>query len=48
MFEGLRRLKALGAMQVTVETGNAPAANALYESIGFTEACSGHYWHRTL
>lgn len=48
MFEGLRRLKALGAVQVTVETGDAPAANALYESVGFTEAYTGHYWRRTL
>ncbi len=47
MIEGLHRLKALGAVQVAVETGDAIAANALYESLGFTEAYTGHDWQRT-
>lgn len=44
MFEGLRRLKALGARHVHVDTGDMEAANALYSSIGFTEAYRGWYW----
>ncbi|MBI5961105.1 MAG: GNAT family N-acetyltransferase, partial [Chloroflexi bacterium] len=36
MFEGLHRLKALNADKVMVGTGDAVAANALYETIGFT------------
>ncbi len=46
MFEGLHRLRALGARSVSVDTGTNAAANALYESIGFTEACSGFLWRR--
>ncbi len=46
MFEGLRRAKALGARQITVETGDAVPANRLYESIGFTEAYQGYAWRR--
>jgi ribosomal protein S18 acetylase RimI-like enzyme len=44
MFEGLRRLEALGAREVTVATGDAEAANALYDSIGFTEVFQGYAW----
>jgi GNAT superfamily N-acetyltransferase len=44
MFEGLHRLKALGAADVYVGTGDAVAANQLYESVGFTEAYKGYLW----
>jgi mycothiol synthase len=46
MHEGLRRITALGAVAVTVETGDAVPANRLYESLGFTEAYLGHTWRR--
>ena len=46
MFEGLRRLKALGAADVYVGTGDAIAANELYESIGFAEAYKGYTWRK--
>lgn len=48
MFEGLHRLTALGAADVIVDTGTAAAANALYESIGFTEARKGYVWRKVL
>ncbi len=44
MFEGLNRLKLLGAQHVHVDTGSMDAANALYNTIGFTEAYRGWYW----
>ncbi len=44
MLEGLHRLAALGARSVMAGTGNAPAANALYESIAFTETYLGSVW----
>lgn len=46
MQEGLRRLRALGAVDVTVETGDMVAANALYDSLGFTEVYRGSYWRK--
>lgn len=46
MFEGLHRLKALGAADVYVGTGDMEAANALYESVGFTEAYRGYIWRK--
>ena len=46
MFEGLHRAKALGAAEITVETGDAAPANALYNSIGFTEAYKGYAWRK--
>jgi GNAT superfamily N-acetyltransferase len=46
MFEGLHRLKALGALDVTVGTGDAVPANRLYESIGFTEVYKGIVWRK--
>ncbi len=46
MFEGLHRLKALDVTDVYVGTGDAVAANALYESIGFTEAYKGYVWRK--
>jgi ribosomal protein S18 acetylase RimI-like enzyme len=47
MQEGLRRLKALGAVDATVDTGNVLPANQLYDSLGFTEAYRGYAWHKS-
>ena len=47
MIEGLHRLKALGADDVSVDTGDMIPANRLYDSIGFTEVCLGHVWRST-
>lgn len=46
MFEGIHRIRALGARQVTVATGDAEAANKLYDSLGFTEGYQGRYWRK--
>lgn len=46
MLEGLQRLAALGAADVTVETGDMIPANRLYDSIGFTEASKGYVWRK--
>lgn len=46
MLEGLRRLKALGAVDVTVGTGDMIPANRLYDSIGFTEVHKGYVWQK--
>jgi mycothiol synthase len=46
MFEGLRRVKALGATDVYVATGDMVPANALYDSIGFTEIYKGYVWRK--
>lgn len=48
MLEGLRRLKALGAMDVYVGTGDQPAANRLYDSVGFTEAYKEYLWQKII
>jgi ribosomal protein S18 acetylase RimI-like enzyme len=48
MHEGLLRLRTLGAVDATVDTGEMEAANALYTSIGFTEAYKGYSWRKTL
>ena len=42
MQEGLLRLRGLGAVDVTVDTGDMMAANKLYYSLGFTEAYKGY------
>lgn len=47
MFEGLQRLKALGAREVEVGTGSAVPANELYDSVGFSEAYTGCTWRKT-
>jgi len=44
MFEGFRRIKALGAVDVTVGTGMWEAANRFYESVGFSEVYKGYVW----
>jgi ribosomal protein S18 acetylase RimI-like enzyme len=48
MFEGLHRLKAMGAVDVTVDTGDMIPANALYTALGFTEAYKGYAWKKVL
>jgi mycothiol synthase len=44
MLEGLHRLQAVGAREVTVDTGSMEAANRLYDSVGFTERYKGYSW----
>lgn len=46
MLEGMRRVRMQGAADVTVDTGDAVAANALYDSMGFTEAYRGNIWRK--
>ena len=46
MQEGLLRLRALGAVDVTVDTGDMTPANRLYDSLGFTEAYRGFAWEK--
>jgi GNAT superfamily N-acetyltransferase len=46
MQEGLLRLKAIGAVDVTVGTGDMIPANRLYDSLGFTEAYKGDIWQK--
>jgi len=48
MVEGLHRLRALGAADVAVETGDMIPANRLYDSLGFTERYRGHIWQRVM
>jgi len=46
MREGLHRLRAHGAQDVVVGTGDQLAANRLYERLGFTETYIGRIWKR--
>ncbi len=46
MQAGLLRLQALGAVDVTVDTGDMTPANRLYDSLGFTEAYKGYAWEK--
>ncbi len=46
MLEGMHRLKALGATEVTVGTGDMVPANQLYESVGFPETYKGYHWRK--
>ncbi|WP_404392763.1 GNAT family N-acetyltransferase [Humibacillus xanthopallidus] len=46
MLEGVRRVRALGAVDVYVATGETNPANELYDSVGFTEAYTGGSWRR--
>lgn len=46
MREGLIRLRALGAVDVLVDTGDALAANRLYDSIGFSEVQKCFVWRK--
>jgi mycothiol synthase len=47
MREVFGRFRNLGATDVYVDTGDDEAANALYESVGFTEAYHGSVWRKT-
>lgn len=47
MQEALLRLKALGAVDATVDTGDMVPANRFYDSMGFTEAYRGYAWRKT-
>ncbi|MCC6613721.1 MAG: GNAT family N-acetyltransferase [Anaerolineae bacterium] len=44
MIEGLQRLRARGATDVTLGAGDSEAASALYDAVGFNEAYGGHVW----
>lgn len=44
MLEGMRRAAKLGAAEITVGTGDADPANALYASLPFTEVERGRFW----
>jgi len=46
--EGLRRLRALGAVDAYVESSSGEPPNALYDAAGFAEAYLGHYWRKSL
>lgn len=46
MQEGLHRLRALGAQDATVETGDMIPANRLYAAMGFTEVVWGSVWEK--
>ncbi|MFN8376493.1 MAG: GNAT family N-acetyltransferase [Anaerolineae bacterium] len=46
IFEGLHRVKALGATDAYVDTGDMVPANALYDDVGFTEAYRGNIWRK--
>lgn len=46
LLEGFRRVRALGATDAYVGTGDAVPANELYEAVGFTEAYTGRSWRR--
>jgi mycothiol synthase len=46
LLEGLHRLRAIGALDATVDTGDAVAANAFYTAMGFTEAYRGYAWRK--
>jgi mycothiol synthase len=48
MREGLLRLQSIGAVHVTVDTGDMEPANRLYDSLGFTEAHRGYAWQASL
>jgi len=46
MWEGMHRLRALGATEVSVATGDQVAANYLYDAVGFPEIYRGYKWHK--
>jgi mycothiol synthase len=46
MTEGLHRLRAIGAIEAIVETGDAIPANALYTGMGFTEVYKNYAWKK--
>jgi GNAT superfamily N-acetyltransferase len=44
MREGILRLRSMGAVEAIVDTGDMEPANALYDSLGFSEAHCGYAW----
>jgi GNAT superfamily N-acetyltransferase len=48
MTEGLLRLRAMGAVDATVGTGDMVPANSLYTAMGFTEAYREVAWRKVL
>jgi GNAT superfamily N-acetyltransferase len=48
LLDGLRRVRELGAMTASVDTGDMEPANALYRAVGFTESRRGHGWRLDL
>jgi predicted N-acetyltransferase YhbS len=46
MFEGMQRLRLLGATDVYVATGDAVPANQLYAAVDFTEVYTGYIWRK--
>ncbi len=46
MWEGMHRLRGLGATEVTVGTGTMVPANRMYESVGFPEIHKGYHWRK--
>jgi mycothiol synthase len=46
MWEGMHRLRKLGATEATVDTGAMDPANRLYDSVGFPEIHAGYIWRR--
>jgi len=46
MLEGFHRLRAIGAIDATVDTGDAEPANAFYTAMGFTEAYKSTAWRK--
>jgi GNAT superfamily N-acetyltransferase len=46
MFEALARAREIGAARALVGTGDAVAANGLYDSMGFTEAYRQVVWRK--
>ncbi len=46
MREGMWRLKALGTVDVSVETGDMAPAQGLYGAVGFTEMYQGYWWRK--
>jgi GNAT superfamily N-acetyltransferase len=46
MWEGMRRLRALGADEVTVAAGDMIPANHLYDAVGFPEVYRGYTWRK--
>jgi predicted N-acetyltransferase YhbS len=48
VFEGLHRVRTMGAVDVIVGTGDTDMANGFYEQVGFTEAYHGCVWRKTM
>jgi GNAT superfamily N-acetyltransferase len=46
MQEALLRLRAIGAVDATVDTGDMLPANRFYDSMGFSEVYQGYAWQR--